>query len=180
MSPQARPVDPFYEAAAGSANRNLSTTLQQLQYQRGQLGQTYGLGVNAQGGVFDDPTNPYSRAAALQEAYRRSQQGTTTSMAARGQLYAGALQTEQNENARRNDMGRDALIREFLSRNQQLQSGELQAGNAYQDAMTQAASDSILRALAARPDAASVPQPQPVTVKAPAKPKAKPKRKARR
>lgn len=180
--PQALPVDPFYDAATGQAQRNLALTQQGLAYQRGQLGSTFGLGVSALGVVIDDVSNPYSRAAALQESYDRSRQSNTTGMAARGQLYSGALQNAQNESAHQFDKDRDALIRQFMGAQQAIQQGELEAQNSYQGTMGQAASERIMRALAARPDAASVPAlpvapapPAPVAVKP--KAKAKPKRK---
>lgn len=172
VGPQGLPVDPFYDAAAGNANRNLSTTLAGLQYQRGQLGSTYGLGTDAAGNVFDDPSNPYSRAAVLKASYDRAKLGTTTGMAAQGQLYSGALQNAQNENARQNDMGRDSLIRQFQNAQQQIRQGELQAQGTFQDQLGQAGSDRLLRALAARPDPASVPA-LPVAVKSKAKSKGK-------
>lgn len=179
---QARPVDPFLEAAQGTANRNLSQTLQGLQYQRGQLGTEFGLGVTPQGTVFDDPSNPYSRAAALQLAHDRSVKGTQTGMAAQGQLYSGALQNAQNENYRVNDQRRDSLIRQFLGEQNRIKQAELAAQNAFQDANAQAGGASLERALAARPDAASVPQAPAVTfnVAAPVKPKPKAKTKAKR
>lgn len=174
VAPQGLPVDPFYDAAAGNANRNLSTTLAGLQYQRGQLGSTYGFGTDASGNVFDDPSNPYSRAAVMKKSYDDRKLGTTTSMAAQGQLYSGALQNAQNENARQNDMGRDSLIRQFMAAQQQIRQGELQAQGTYQDQLGQAGSDRLLRALAARPDPASVPAlPTPVVAKPKAKPKGK-------
>lgn len=175
--PQGRPVDPIYDAQTGSANRNLGATLAQLQYQRGMLGQTYGIGITPQGQVFDDPSNPYSRAAAMKLAHDRSVQGTTTSMAARGQLYAGATQTAQNENVRQYDQGRDALIRQFQADQQRIQAAETAARAGAEDAYAQAGSDSLLRALAARPDAASVPVApvQPFQVAPAPRPKVKPK-----
>lgn len=172
--PQALPVDPLYDAAAGSANRGLSTTLAGLQYQRGQLGSTYGLGQDASGNVFDDVSNPYSRAAVMKKTYDDRKLGTTTGMAAQGQLYSGALQNAQNENARQNDMGRDSLIRQFMAAQQQIRQGELQAQGTYQDQLGQAGSERLMRALAMRPDPATVPTlPTPVVAKPKAKPKGK-------
>lgn len=179
-TPQSLPVDPSYDAATGNAQRNLALTQAGLAYQRQQLGSTYGLGINGAGVVIDDPSNPYSRAAALQESYRRSQAGSTTSMAARGQLYSGALQNEQNENANVNSRQRDALIRQFLGENQGLQQRELQAASDYQGALTQAGSDRIMRALAARPDPAVVPQTTTNLISVLPKPKAKAKTKAKK
>jgi hypothetical protein len=141
------PVDPSYVASTGSAQRRLALTMAGLDYQQGQLGGTYGLGVNAQGGVFDDPSNPYSRAAALQESYRRAQLGNTTGMAARGQLYSGALQNAQNQAGRDYGQGRDALVRQFMAAQQQIQQGKLGASAAYEDAIAQAEAERIKFAL---------------------------------
>lgn len=161
------PVDPAYDAAAGNAMRNRSTTLAGIGYQRGQLGQTYGIGTDAAGNVFDDPTNPYSRAAAYQEAYNRSKLGTNTSLAARGQLYTGNYQNQQNENLHVYDRQRDQNIRAFMAAQAGLRQQEAEAKTTYDNAITSAGSDAIMRALANRPDAASVPAYQP-----PPKPKA--------
>jgi hypothetical protein len=95
-------------------------------------------------------------------------------MAAQGQLYSGALQDAQNENARQNDMGRDSLIRQFQNAQQQIRQGELQAQGSYQDQLGQAGNERLMRALAARPDPASVPAlPVPVAPKPKTKAKAK-------
>lgn len=57
-----------------------------------------------------DPNNPFSRASLLQRQYDQAKRGTTTSMAASGQLYSGALQRQQDElgfqNAQRQDANR--------------------------------------------------------------------------
>lgn len=161
LGPQAQPIDPIFDAQMGSANRSFSQTIAGLGYQRGQLGSIYGLGINAQGVVVDDPSNPFSRAAAYQQLYDRSVKGTRNSMAARGQLYAGSLQNAQNENARMNTQRRDALIREFMAAQQSIAQRELAAQGAYQDAEGSARAEAIQRAIQNRPDAASVPGPPP-------------------
>jgi hypothetical protein len=166
---QGLPVDPQFDASIGAADRARARALAEITAQRASLGSTYGMGVNAQGGVFDDPSNPFSRAAVLKLLYDRRQQGNTNAMAARGQLYSGALQTEQNTAASDNARQRDALIREFLSANGQLTAQELATNDAYTDATTNAGADRIARAVANRPDAASVPQNAPVSVKPPFK-----------
>lgn len=158
-------MDPIYDAQLGSANRNLATTVAGLDQQRGQLGQVYGLGVGPGGNVFDDPSNPFSRAAALATAYKQAQSGTTNRMAARGQLYSGALQNAQNENATQNARARDSMIRQFLSDVQQIDQAKLGAQNAYLDATTGAGAESVARGLANRPDPASVPGPPPAALK---------------
>jgi hypothetical protein len=170
-TPQAMPVDPGYDAATGAASYNLQAALQAAQYQRGQLGQTYGLGIRPDGSVFDDVSNPYSRAAEQQKAYDRAKRGTTNSMAARGQLYAGSTQNAQNENANVAGRNRDALIREFMGAQQSITQAEQAAQGGYLNATAQAESERIARALANRP-APELVAPTPV-----AKPKPKAKRK---
>jgi hypothetical protein len=161
VAPASLPVDPAYDAAVGSSNQSLATTLAALTAQRQQIGQTYGLRQEPTGNVIDDPTNPFSRAAALQLAYRQSQRGNTTSMAARGQLYSGSLQNAQNESTRQNQSGRDALIREFQARNADIDTRTQQAKDAFAAAQAQAEADRAARALAARPDAAEAGGPAP-------------------
>ncbi len=61
-----------------------------------------------------DPTNPFSRAAALQRSYDQAKEGSTNSYAARGQLYAGSLQNAQNENTYQFAKGENALRQSFI------------------------------------------------------------------
>jgi hypothetical protein len=179
-APAGLPVDPFYDAAVGGANRNFAAELAQAQYQRGQLGQAYGLGVDPTGNVFEDVSNPYSRAATLQQLYDQSKRGSSTSMAAQGQLYSGAFQNAQNDLAQSHGRSRDAMIREFMAARDALTGRELGAGNARQDALAQAGSDAVMRAVANRPDPLSVPAvaapvlpraPAPVKPRKPTKPR---------
>lgn len=155
-APLAQPVDPLRDSAVNQAGLLYNQSLQQAQYAQGQLGSNYGLGVDAGGGVYDDPSNPFSQAAGLQAAYDRSKQSNTTSYASQGQLYSGALQNAQDDAALTNARGRDSLIRNFQAANQNIQDQKLAAGNTLQDRIAQAASDSLARSLAAPPDAASL------------------------
>jgi hypothetical protein len=63
-----------------------------------------------------DVTNPFSRAALLKKSYQQATAGNTNSMAARGQLYSGALQNAQNETGRQNLQAQDSLIKDFSGR----------------------------------------------------------------
>lgn len=147
-----QPIDPSYDAAIGSAQRDFSQAMQGAQYEQGQLGQVFGLGITPQGSVYDDPSNPFSRAAVMQLAYQRSKTGTTNSYAASGQLYAGSLQNAQNENTLRHERGRDALIREFHAAQRAIQQRQLDAQNQLQDRTAQAQADSVQRAIQQRID----------------------------
>lgn len=166
-----QPVDPQLDADLGSANRNRSQQMISLAAERASLGSNYGFGVNAQGGVYDDLSNPFSRAAVMQLMIDRSKLGAATSMGARGQLYSGAFQDEQNRVTTDGQRSRDALIREFLSASGSITQRELQASNNFDDASAAARAASIQRTLANRPDPASVaPYVAPTTPKTAAPP----------
>lgn len=178
------PVDPGYDAAIGAAGYGLQSSLLSAQYQRGQLGQTFGLGIDPQGNVFEDVSNPYSRAANFQKQYAQAQRGAQTSMAARGQLYSGAYQNAQNANADALSRNRDQNIREFMAAHQAITGAERGAQGEYLGAVAGAESERIGRALADRPDPMTVPlpsvpdepRPRPTPKpKARARPKPKPK-----
>jgi hypothetical protein len=65
-------------------------------------------GFTEQGQI--DPSNPFGRAQLLKRSYDQSQRGTTNSLAARGQLYSGALQRQKEEN-QFNYQANDAALR---------------------------------------------------------------------
>lgn len=159
--PQGIGIDPRFDADIGAIDRDTATSLAGLEQQQGQLGAAYGLGVDASGNVFDDPSNPFSRAAALAQSYRNAQRGTTNSMAARGQLYAGSLQNAQNEVTNQNQRLRDAMIREFMGRIGDITQAKARIKNEDLSARDRAAGDRVDRALQARPDAAAVPSSAP-------------------
>lgn len=140
-------IDPQFGADVNAAQLNLSTTLQQNEAQRGQLGSSYGFGVDASGNVMDDHTNPFSKAAALQTSYDNSQRGTLNSYAARGQLYSGAIQNAQDWNQHQNLQGRDTLMREFMGARSQLDMSDTGAKNAYSSAVSQAQAQAAQYAL---------------------------------
>jgi hypothetical protein len=94
VTPQ--PYDPAAANAALVGNRNIALAKGEGAYQLGNLGFDYG--YNPDGSV--NTANPYSRAALYQLAYTNSKRGTTNSLAARGQLYSGAMVNAQNENDR--------------------------------------------------------------------------------
>jgi hypothetical protein len=165
-APVAMPVDPNFGANVNAAQRNLDTTLQEDAAQRAQLGGTYGFGLDASGNVVDDHSNPYSRAAALQTAYDNSVRGTNNSMAARGQLYSGALQNAQNWNAHQNLASRDALIRAFRNAAGSLDERDTRAKNAYLDAQGAAQAAAIQWAIEHPPP--PPPPPDPAAAVSPA------------
>ena len=102
----AQPLDPNVVNQQVIARRNVTLGDLRATFDQGNLDQEYGFGA---GGA----ANPYSRAALLQEHFKRSQLGTTNSYAANGQLYSGAYGRMQNENQRNYDIGYDQLRRAY-------------------------------------------------------------------
>lgn len=107
-APLGSPPDPQLEAWKASQALNLNLSAADATYQRGDMAQEYG--YNATGAR--DYSNPYSRAALLQDTYLRSKRGSENSYAAMGQLNSGAYGRQVNETARQYDMGSDRLQRD--------------------------------------------------------------------
>lgn len=109
--------DPTYLAAIDQGQRQIGLGNAQYTYltgdpatgTTGRLGQEYGF--DATGNI--DPNNPYSRAALLQESYKRARTGNTNSYAASGHLYSGALQNAQDESTRQYNIGFDRLQKDY-------------------------------------------------------------------
>jgi len=96
--PAPLPVDPVYQNQLGGLARSRDDALTGLAGEQTRALSDYGYNASfdASGGVSSlafDPNNPFSQAALLRKHYQQSKSATTNSMASRGQLYAGALQT---------------------------------------------------------------------------------------
>lgn len=118
-APPVQPLDPNVVNAQVTSTRNIQVGDAQATFQQGNLDQDYGFGA---GGA----ANPYSRAALLQENFKRSQLGTTNSYASQGQLYSGAYGRMQGENQRNYSIGYDQLHREYDQRTGDIAFGRLQ------------------------------------------------------
>jgi hypothetical protein len=128
-SPQQPAPDATYISQVGANNRPYDNALAQLPANLQAAGAQYGYSYSQDpndplnvtvGGV--DTSNPYSRAALLQRSYEQRQRGNTNSLAARGQLYSGALQnaqnsafTDYNQASTENRQGFENLIRGYIS-----------------------------------------------------------------
>ncbi len=99
-----------------------------------------------------DPSNPFSRAALLQRSYDNAKRGTTNSMAAAGQLYSGALQNAQNENARGFQQGDNALRQAFVDFFSGQESNRAAAVRTASEASVRAEGDALSAQLATTPD----------------------------
>lgn len=147
---QPLPVDPVHTAQVAGINRRLGDSLAFLGQEESQIGQEYGL---------TDTSNPFNRAAMLQRSYDQQQRFNTNSMAARGQLYSGALQARRNETQFGFLRDKDSLSRDFTRLMSDIQRRRAQAQGGAQDELVGAEDDRVGRALANRPDPGSVPLP---------------------
>jgi hypothetical protein len=93
---QPQPYDPGLEQSKLQAGLNIGLSDAEAGYQSDQAG--YRLGFNADGSA--NTSNPWSQAMQLEQNYKRSQTGTTNSLAAQGQLYSGAMMNAQARNDR--------------------------------------------------------------------------------
>lgn len=108
--------DPNLEAQRASANLGINLGNAWDTYQQGRIEQDYGL---------NDTSDPFAKAALLQQTYQNSRRGNTNSMAAQGQLYSGALQNAQAGAERSYNQGYDQLKRGRQDALDQLLKGKL-------------------------------------------------------
>lgn len=101
QSTTADPIDPIYASQVG--NNNQAGGDNDAGYISGRNQGLTNLGYSFTQdpadsfkvtGLTYDPTNPFSQATQLREHYRNAQRGDTNNLAARGQLYSGALQNQ--------------------------------------------------------------------------------------
>lgn len=155
------PPDPAYDQQLAGLGRTRDDTLDALRTQRHNTLLDYGYTSSEDSsgnvtGVAFDPSNPYSQAALMLRNYRQRQAGTTNSMAARGQLYSGALVDAQDATTTNYNVGEDRLQKAllgFLARNSQAQGRaksdyETQAGVAEGEAVARAPKNPLYDATA--------------------------------
>lgn len=85
----ALPPDATYEDTASSIDAGLAGAQAEDNNRIDRAKKDYG---------YDDPSNPYNRAALLQQSFQNAQRGAGNSAAAAGQLYAGSLVNTRNTN----------------------------------------------------------------------------------
>ena len=146
------PYDSSYDATVNAINTGLGNTLADLTYDETRLKQDYG---------FDDPSNPYNRAAMLRRAFEQQQRGTQNSYAARGQLYSGAIVNAQNENQFGYNRDFDSLSRAYKDALNAIERRRLGAGTDAAAGTADAAAAAADRASRERPEDPGAPeQPQ--------------------
>lgn len=132
--------DTQYTLASGGANKVYGDTMANLGASRALLGQEYGLPYvdPATGQVVNPADAPHSRAAMLKKSYLNSVRGSTNSMAARGQLYAGSLANAQQANRFGYDSGYDSLSKDFQGNLNRLGKEEVDALGTKEDTINEA------------------------------------------
>jgi hypothetical protein len=139
------PFDPVYEQTVSNNGQRLTDTLAGIQNEGNQ--DLTAAGYTQNGDQFAlDPSNPFSRAALLQRHYDQSQAGATNGLAARGQLYSGALQNAQNENRFQLDQGNNANLSSLQAQLQALAGRRTGAISDAADSNTSALGTSITNA----------------------------------
>lgn len=151
------PLDPTYEATIGGLQKKRDELLAGYTAQRPRVLADYGYtaaGYDSSGaptGLAFDPNNPYSRASLAKKVYDQNQAGTQNSMAARGQLYAGSLDSAKAFNESRYQQGSDALLKSLTEQLVGIAQGERGAKTDYELGAGQAYGDSVSRAQNAPP-----------------------------
>lgn len=173
------PWDPAYETSVAGANRTYGNALAGLAYQKQAAQQEYGLDQ----GFNDYQTNPYSRAALLEQKFKQANRGTSTSYAARGQLYAGSSQNALSYNREGYGQERDSLEKTYRSALQGIGAEGLSAGDERNERIADATWERINQAAGAPLDPSTSPakkksKPRPAVREAVGKAKiaAKPKK----
>lgn len=101
-APQPMPYDAIYTDAVARAQRNFAQTSGALQFEENDLNRGY-----------NDPTNPFNQLAMAKRAFEHQKSFATNSMAARGQLYSGALQNNLNEGRFQHERQNDSLAQAY-------------------------------------------------------------------
>lgn len=134
------PWDSRYEEQTAGNQKTYLNTIAGLGLQETALKQDYGL----EGPYADAKTNPYSRAAALEQAYHQANKGTLNS--AGNQLYAGSTTNHLEGNRTSYDRGRNELERSYLAELNELAAKRAEALQEQEEANRQAEWQRIERA----------------------------------
>jgi hypothetical protein len=133
------PYNGQYDSSLASLNQNLQSTQTDLQGQGLSLEQQYGFG--------SDTSNPYSVARQLERKGQQERTGIGNSMAAQGQLYAGATSNAYNDQAWNHGQEQDSALRDYLAKKASLASQGTQAQNTYEQGSQEAYAQRLQDAL---------------------------------
>lgn len=141
----ALPPDPILQGMIGALAKTRDEKIGALESQKPQVLAGYGYkatGYDAGGaptGLSFDADNPFSQAALLKRRYDQQQTGTQNSMAARGQLYSGALQNQKTSNELGYQGNSDAIVKALTAALKRIAQGVGTAKTDYETGVAQAA-----------------------------------------
>ena len=142
-APPVQPQDPVSEAKKSNLTRSYNDTSAAIDYDEGRVKREYG---------FDDASNPFSRARLLQQSFENRQRATTNTLAARGQLYSGALVNQKAIDQRGYDTSYDQLRTGYQDALQSILQRRTQARTALDSGTIEADAEGLSRALELRAD----------------------------
>lgn len=143
------PFDAQYDSTVAGLNRDRDVAAGQAAYQQQRAQSAYG---------FDNPAaNPYSRAAMLQRSFNENNAQTVNSMAARGQLYAGATQSQMDTNVRDFGQAWDTARTDYQDQLRGITDDLTGAADEYTAGLAKAEADRLARALEIDVDPAEAP-----------------------
>jgi hypothetical protein len=145
---QALPFDATYEQDVANANRQFDVTNAGIQYQEGALKQEYG---------FDDVSNPFNRAAMLQQAYTRGVAARRN--VAGNRMYSSAFNSGETEGRSQYDQNYGNLRSTYDAKLNDFSQQRYQAGVDRDAAATGAYGERIARAPAAEDPGPPPPPP---------------------
>lgn len=141
------PVDAAYQAQMAALARQRDAQIAGLGQQRQTGLLQYGYVQDpTTGAISFDASNPLSQAALMKLNFDRAHTGNTNSLAARGQLYSGALQNAQNETTRQQGVAEDQQIKALQAFLAKIDAGKAQANTDYELGAGSALGDSVGRA----------------------------------
>lgn len=154
--------NPAYDSALAAIDQRYGNLAGQYQYGTTALSQAYGF--DEQGREITDPSNvlfnPFNRMKLLRESFQTANKATSGSMASRGQLYSGALQSRLDNNRGQFDQNQDTLQRDYMSGRQQLLSAWLEGQDELARLRAEAEQGNLDFQLENRPEESAEPVPQ--------------------
>jgi len=139
------PPDASYDAQIAQLQRQRDEGLAAIAGERARGLSDYGFTEGPNGTLAMDPNNAFSKAAVMKHTFDTNRRSTGQSMAAGGQLYAGAYQNAQDLVNRNELQSQDSLRKALINYLAGNTGRRTQALTGYETAAQQAESDRIAR-----------------------------------
>lgn len=142
--------DPALQTQLAAIIKNRDDALLRLTQQEGTTKREYGI---------EDTSDPFSRAALLQQSLQRNQTASSNGMAAAGQFFSGALQNAKNANQTNYNQNYDSLSKTYQSALAAIKDARQTATTGAQTDIGTAQGEALSRLLASRPAPDASPDP---------------------